>query len=80
MTTNQIKRSVDLSNAGRVKGIIVTDTQKLELREAGYVVSGSTVYGPAWKGERAITYPAAKPSIEHDYEAAILARQDYSGV
>jgi hypothetical protein len=79
MTINEIKRSVDLSNAGRVKGITVTDSQKLELREAGYVVSGSTVYGPAWKGERAITYPV-KPLIEHDYESAILARQNYSGV
>jgi len=79
MTTNQIKHSVNLSNAGRVKGITVTDSQKLELREAGYVVSGSTVYGPAWRGERAIVYPS-KPLIEGDYEAAILARQNYSGV
>jgi hypothetical protein len=79
MPTNQIKHSVNLSNSGRLKGINITDSQKLELQEAGYVVAGSTVYAPAWRGERAITYPA-KPSIEHDYEAAILARQNYSGV
>jgi hypothetical protein len=79
MTTNQIKHSVNLSNAGRVKGITVTDSQRQELREAGYVVSGSTVYGPNWQGERAIVYPS-KPLIEGDYEAAILARQNYSGV
>jgi hypothetical protein len=79
MTTNQIKHSVNLSNSGRVKGIAVTDSQKLELQEAGYVVSGSTVYGPAWRGERAFVYPV-KPLIEHDYESAILARQNYSGV
>lgn len=79
MTTDQIKRSVNLSNAGRVKDITMTDDQKRELREAGYVVSGRTVYGPAWRGERAITYPA-KPAIDHDYEGAILARQNYAGI
>tara|TARA_R110000822_G_scaffold6418_2_gene27125 strand:+ start:875 stop:1114 length:240 start_codon:yes stop_codon:yes gene_type:complete len=79
MTTDQIKNSVNLSNAGRVKGITITDSQRLELREAGYVVSGSTVYGPAWQGERAVVYPA-KPTIEHDFEAGILARQNYSGI
>ena len=79
MTTEQIKHSVNLSNAGRVKGVTVTDSQRLELREAGYVVSGSTVYGPAWQGERAVVYPV-KPAIEHDYESGILARQNYSGV
>ena len=79
MTTEQIKHSVNLSNSGRVKGITVTDSQKLELREAGYVVSGSTVYGPSWKGERAVVYPV-KPTLEDDYEDAILARQNYSGI
>jgi hypothetical protein len=79
MTTDQIKHSVNLSNAGRVKDITMTDDQKRELRETGYVVSGSTVYGPSWKGERAIAYPV-KPAIEHDYEGAILARQNYSGI
>lgn len=79
MTTDQIKHSVNLSNSGRVKGITFTDSQRLELREAGYVVSGSTVYGPSWKGERAIVYPV-KPVIEHDYESGILARQNYSGI
>jgi hypothetical protein len=79
MTTDQIKHSVNLSNAGRVKGITVTDNQKQELREAGYVVSESTIYGPAWRGEGAIVYPV-KPAIEHDYESGILARQNYSGV
>lgn len=79
MTTEQIKHSVNLSNSGRVKCITVTDSQRLELREAGYVVSGSTVYGPAWRGERAIAYPV-KPAIDHDYEGAILARQNYSGI
>ena len=79
MTTNEIKRSVDLSNAGRVKDMVLSDQNKQELREAGYVVSGSTVYGPAWRGERAITYPV-KPVIEHDYEGAILARQNGGGL
>ena len=59
--------------------MVLSDQNKQELREAGYVVSGSTVYGPSWKGERAIAYPV-KPAIEHDYEGAILARQNYSGI
>ena len=57
----------------------MTDDQKQQLREAGYVVSGTTVYGPTWQGERAVVYPV-KQAIEHDYESAILARQNYSGV
>ena len=79
MTTDQIKHSVGLSNAGRVKDMVLSDQNKQELLEAGYKVSGSTVYGPAWRGERAITYPV-KLAIEHDYEGAILARQNYSGI
>ena len=80
MTTEEIKRSVDLSNAGRVKDIVLSDQNKRELREAGYVVSGSTVYGPAWKGERFIAYPRQPEVIEHDYEGAILARQNGGGL
>jgi hypothetical protein len=80
MTTNEIKRSVDLSNAGRVKDMVLSDQNKQELREAGYVVSGSTVYGPAWKGERFVTYPVRQTAVEHDYEGAILARQNGGGL
>ena len=80
MTTNEIKRSVDLSNAGRVKDMVLSDQNKRELREAGYVVSGSTVYGPAWRGERFIAYPVRTTAVEHDYEGAILARQNLGGV
>jgi hypothetical protein len=80
MTTNEIKRSVDLSNAGRVQGIFLSDQNKQELREAGYVVSGSTVYGPAWRGDRFITYPVRTTAVEHDYEGAILARQNGGGL
>ena len=79
MTTNEIKRSVDLSNAGRVKDMVLSDQNKQELREAGYKVSGSTVYGPAWKGERFIAYPVRTTAVEHDYEGAILARQYLGG-
>lgn len=79
MTTNEIKRSVDLSNAGRVKDMVLSDQNKQELREAGYVVSGSTVYGPAWRGDRFITYPVRTTAVEHDYEGAILARQNLGG-
>jgi hypothetical protein len=79
MTTEQIKHSVNLSNNGKARHITVTEDQKTELREAGYVVSGSTVYGPNWKGERAVIYPV-KPTLEDDYESAILARQNYSGI
>ena len=80
MTTNQIKHSVNLSNSGRVKGMVLSDQNKQELREAGYVVSGSTVYGPAWQGERFITYPVRQTAFEHDYEGAILARQNGGGL
>ena len=79
MTTNEIKRSVDLSNAGRVKDIFLSDQNKQELRVAGYAVAGSTVYGPAWQGERFITYPVRQTAVEHDYEGAILARQNLGG-
>jgi hypothetical protein len=80
MTTNEIKRSVDLSNAGRVKDMVLSDQNKQELREAGYVVSGSTVYGPAWRGDRFIAYPVRQTAVEHDYEGAILARQNGGGL
>jgi hypothetical protein len=43
-------------------------------------VSGSTVYGPAWKGERFIAYPVRQTAVEHDYEGAILARQNGGGL
>jgi len=79
MTTNEIKRSVDLSNAGRVKNMVLSDQNKRELREAGYRVSGATVYSPAWRGERIIEQPVRKAAIEHDYEGAILARQYLGG-
>ena len=80
MTTNEIKRSVDLSNAGRVKDMVLSDQNKQELRESGYVVSGSTVYAPAWVGERFVTYPVRQTAVEHDYEGAILARQNGGGL
>lgn len=79
MTTNEIKRSVDLSNAGRVRGMVLSDQNKRELREAGYRVSGATVYSPVWRGERMIEQPLRKVAIEHDYEGAILARQYLGG-
>jgi len=80
MTTNEIKRSVDLSNAGRVKNMVLSDQNKQELREAGYRVSGATVYSPAWRGERIIEQPVRKAAaVEHDYEGAILARQYLGG-
>ena len=79
MTTFEIKRRVDLSNNGKARDITVTEDQKTELREAGYTVAGTNIYGPNWKGERPIFFPV-KPTLEDDYEDAILARQNYSGI
>ncbi len=79
MTTTEIKRSILLSNQGRVRDIRITPAQVLELIADGYCVAyagtdGYTVYSPSWRGEsRQFVMPSK--SVEHDYEGAILARQ-----
>ena len=79
MTTQEIIRSVSLSNQRRVRDLRITPAQVLELISAGYRVApagrdGCTVYAPNWRGEREIVMPK-KSTVDHDYESAILARQ-----
>jgi hypothetical protein len=79
MTTQEIIRSVSLSNQGRVRDLKLNPAQVLELIGAGYAVSpagrdGCTVYAPHWRGDPEIIMPK-KSTVDHDYESAILARQ-----
>ena len=79
LNTQEIIRSVNLSNQRRVRDLRLTPAQVLELIGAGYCVApagrdGCTVYAPNWKGEREIVMPK-KQAVYHDYEGAILARQ-----
>ena len=79
MTTQEIIKSVALSNQRRVRDLRLTPAQVLELIGAGYSVApagrdGCTVYAPNWRGEREIVMPK-KSVVEFDYEGGILARQ-----
>ena len=79
MTTQEIIRSVNLSNQRRVRDLRITPAQVIELTASGYCVvtagrDGCTVYAPNWQGGPSIVMPK-KSVVYHDYEGAILARQ-----
>ena len=80
MTTQEIIRSVNLSNQRRVRDLRLTPAQVIELIGAGYSVApagldGCTVYAPNWRGESRQFVMPKKQAVSHDYESAILARQ-----
>ena len=75
MTTNEIKRSADLTNGGVLRNVYVSPEQAAELQAAGYRVIGRDVYVPRWVGERPVLAPVDRtPAEDHDWEGAILAR------
>ena len=80
MTTTEIKRSILLSNQGRVRDLKLTPDQIIELIASGYCVApagrdGCTVYAPDWRGESRQFVMPSKSVDDHDYEGAILSRQ-----
>jgi hypothetical protein len=80
MTTTEIKRSILLSNQGRVRDLKLTPAQVMELIASGYAVApagrdGCTVYAPDWRGESRQFVMPSKSVDDHDYEGAILSRQ-----
>jgi len=80
MTTTEIKRSILLSNQGRVRDLKLTPDQIIELIASGYCVApagrdGCTVYAPSWRGESRQFVMPSKSAVDHDYEGAILSRQ-----
>lgn len=80
MTTDEIKRSADLTNGGVLRDVYVAPEQVAELRAAGYRVHGRDVYVPRWVGERPVVDPRKpgpdmSPDADFDWEGAILARQ-----